>query len=91
MQRRELAGLAARFVELVADGDEPAVDRQAGVLEVEVAPAQAEQFAAPQTGVGRQPQGGEQPVSGRSPQERLELLGGPGVLFDTGYGPQPGR
>jgi hypothetical protein len=76
-------------VELVADGDQPAIDRQAGMVGVEVVPSKAEQLTAAHAGVGREPQGGEQPVADRGTQERLKLAGGPGVLFDLGDGPQP--
>ena len=47
-----VVGLAPGFVELVADCDQAAVDRQAGVVDVEVGPFQAEQFAAAKPGVG---------------------------------------
>lgn len=77
-----VGGLAAGFVELVADGDEPPVDRQAGLVVVEVAPFEAEQFAAAHAGGCREPQRREQAVTSSGLQERPELVSGPGLAFD---------
>ena len=69
---------------VVADGDEPSVDRHGGRFEVDVGPLQAEQFAASQPGVGGEPHGGEEAVARRLTQESLQLLGCPGLLLDFG-------
>jgi hypothetical protein len=50
------AGLAARLVELVADGDEGAGDGEARGVEVDVASSQSEHLTASHPGVRRQPQ-----------------------------------
>jgi hypothetical protein len=76
-----VAGLAAGFVHVIADGDEASVDRQGPSDRVEIVPAQAEQFVAAHPGEGQDPQASEQAAAGGSPQERLELLGGPCPLF----------
>ena len=86
-----MVGLAAGFVDLVADGHESAVDREPGVVDIEVAPAQAEQFTSTDPGVGREPQGGEQPVTSGRTQENPQLVGGPRLLLDSRDGPHLGR
>jgi hypothetical protein len=54
-----VAGLASGFVHVVADGDEPSVDRQGRLGVVEVAPAEAEQLVAAHAGDGQDPQWSE--------------------------------
>lgn len=77
-------------MQLVGDGDEPPVDGDGRGLLIEVVPAQPEQLIAAHAGERRHPQRGEEPVAGGGSQERLQLLGGPGLLLDLGDGPEPG-
>jgi len=81
--------LAARFVEVVANSDEASVDRHRVLVEVDVAPFEAEEFAATHPGVGREPERREQATPDRSSQERCQLLGCPGLGFVFGYRPEP--
>jgi hypothetical protein len=85
-----LVGLTSGFVQLVADGDESTVDRQGGLVAVDVGPAQTEQFAAAQPGHRRQPERREQAVTDRGVQEQLQVVGGPGLRFHLADRPQSG-
>jgi hypothetical protein len=76
-------------VEFVGDGDEAAVDGDGGGGEVDVGPAQPEEFAAAHAGAGGQPQSREQAMTSGRPQEGPQFLRGPGLLFDLGDRAQP--
>ena len=64
--------------------------RGPGRLEVDVVPAQAEDLVAAHAGGGQQPERGEQPMPCGGVQERLELIGCPGLRFEPGDRAQPG-
>jgi hypothetical protein len=80
--------LATGLVQLVVDGDQPAVDGEGGRLLVEVLPPESEELAPAHAGERRHPEGREQPVPCSGSQERLEFLGGPRRLIDPGDRPQ---
>jgi len=69
------SGLAGCVVERIADRDERSVDGQATA--VEVFPAQPEELAAAETGVGSEPERREEPLAPGHVQESAELVGGP--------------
>ncbi len=77
-------------MQFVADRDRVAVDRDGGCVAVDVIPFEAEEFAASHPGVGCEPERREQAVACCGMQERLELLGCPGLLLDLGDGAQFG-
>ena len=56
------------------------MSEQSPLVEVDVGPAEAEHLVAAHPGHGGEPQRREQPVTGGGPQERLQLLGRPGLL-----------
>ncbi len=60
---------------LVADGHQRSVDRDAGSIELDVAPVQAEELTASHSGVRRDPQSGVKAVVGGGVEERPQLLG----------------
>jgi hypothetical protein len=78
-------------VELIADGDETAGEREAGLGDVDVGPLEAEDLVAAHAGHGGEPQHREQPVTRRGPQERLQLRGGPRLGLGLLDGPEHGR
>ena len=71
------AGLASRLVQFVADGHERASNGESRGVEVDVTPSQAEDLAASHSGVGGDPQRGEETVIACRRQECSELLGVP--------------
>ena len=75
-------------MEFVGDGDDAAVHRHRAGDEVEVVPLQAEELAASDAGVGREPEGSEQPMAGGAPQEGLQLLRVPSSLLGLRDGTQ---
>src|ERR1700674_697684 len=89
MRRRAVAGLAACLLQLVGDGDEPAVDRDGRGCVVVVVPAEAEQLVATHPGEGRDPEGGKVAVASRFAQELLEFWRAPGLLLDPRDRAQP--
>jgi hypothetical protein len=58
-------------VEFVGDRYQSTVDRNAALLEVDIVPAEAEQFAPAHPGGGENPEGREQPMTCRSLQKRV--------------------
>ena len=72
-----VAGLAARLVHLVADRDEPAVERESLALEVDVVPLESEDLVAAHPRHGGQPEEREVAVSIGGAQELLQFLLGP--------------
>jgi hypothetical protein len=78
--------LASRFAKFIADGDEAPVDRHGGFVQVDVGPAEAQEFAATHPGVGGEPERREQPMSDPSLQKLAELFGSPGLGFVFGDG-----
>ena len=76
---RVLPGL----VDLVADGDQPAVDGEALALEVDVVPLESEDLVASHAGHCREPEEREEAVAVRSPQDFLQLLLSPRAGFGS--------
>ena len=76
-------------MELVADRDEPAVELDRAACRGRCRSTEPEQLASSHAGGGEDPECGEEPVAGGSGEERLQLLGGPGLGFDLGDRPEP--
>ena len=66
-----VAGLTSGLVEFVADGDEPSVERDRLLPEVDVVPFEPENLVAAHPGHRRQPEQREELVPGRGPEELL--------------------
>jgi hypothetical protein len=79
--------LATRFVQLISDRDKRPVHRQSGPLEVDVTPAQAEDFASAHSRVGSQPQGSEVGAALGQIKDVAKLICIPGSNLAGGEGP----
>lgn len=89
-RRRELLVLHRVSWSLCPTANQTTVDRYGGNIEVDVMPFESEEFAAPESCVGDQLHGREQPMSHRRAEKRLQLVGGPCLLFHLWYRTQFG-
>ncbi len=64
-------------------------DGDRATIQVDVVPVRAEYLVAAHAGDRGQPQGGEQPMTCGAPQERLQLVRRPLLVFDLGMRAQP--
>ena len=75
-------GLAAGLVDFVADGDDPSVEVDAPLVEVNVGPFESEDLVAAHAGHGGQPDDREEPVPCCGAHQQTQFLGGQRGAFD---------